>query len=311
MDIVRYIDRQEQTVRVGLRQEGGVKSIAVRDLADLLSRSVAELPGILSGTAGKTIDVKDVILLPPVDGRTEVWAAGVTYERSRAARQEESSVARVYQRVYEADRPELFFKSVAWRVVTDGEPVAIRTDSELNVPEAELALVINAHGEIVGYTVCNDMSSRSIEGENPLYLPQAKLFAGSCALATGIRPAWEVPNPGDLDIELTVSRDGTTAWQGETSTSAMYRKPDELARWLFAEESFPAGVILSTGTGLVPEMDFSLCPGDVVRITIDQIGTLTNTVATGKASFSWLTASIAEVIASGTTRHTPAPLGPS
>src|ERR1035441_3980195 len=149
MDIVRYIDRREETVRVGLRQEGSVKSIAVRDLADLLSRPAAELPRTLSGTAGETRDVKDVIFLPPIDGRTEVWAAGVTYERSRSAREEESSVAQVYERVYEADRPELFFKSVAWRVVTDGEPVAIRRDSELNVPEAELALVINAHGEIV------------------------------------------------------------------------------------------------------------------------------------------------------------------
>src|SRR5580692_5907712 len=268
MDIVRYIDRREETIRVGLRQEGSVKSIAVRDLDDLLSRSAAELPGILSGAGGETSEIKDVILLPPVDGRTEVWAAGVTYERSRSARQEESSVAQVYERVYEADRPELFFKSVAWRVVTDGEPVAIRTDSELNVPEAELALVINTQGEIVGYTVCNDMSSRSIEGENPLYLPQAKIYAGSCALGSGIRPAWELADPLALGIDLTVTRDGATAWRGSTTTAAMYRTPEDLVAWLFREHDFPAGVILSTGTGLVPEMDFSLRADDVVRIDI-------------------------------------------
>jgi 2-dehydro-3-deoxy-D-arabinonate dehydratase len=304
VEIVRYIDRREQVVRVGLRQAGRVQAIDVPDLGNLWSRSAAELPGILGSPVGESADVGDVIFLPPIDERTEVWAAGVTYERSRSAREEESSVARVYEMVYEAERPELFFKSVAWRVVTDNEPVAIRRDSELNVPEAELALVINAYGEIVGYTVCNDMSSRTIEGENPLYLPQAKLYAGSCALATGIRPAWEVPDPDDLEIELNVSRDGPTVWQGRANTSAMRRKPGELAAWLFAEESFPAGVILSTGTGVVPEMDFSLHLGDVIRITIDQIGSLTNTVLTGKDSFSWLAASITDVIANGSARHT-------
>jgi 2-dehydro-3-deoxy-D-arabinonate dehydratase len=307
VEIVRYIDRLDRSVRVGLRQEESVRPIAVRDVADLLSRPVSELPATLSAVADEGRAIEDVFLLPPIDGRTEVWAAGVTYERSRSARQEESSVAQVYERVYEADRPEIFFKSVAWRVVTDNEPVAIRTDSALNVPEAELALVINAHGEIVGYTVCNDVSSRTIEGENPLYLPQAKVYAGSCALASGIRPAWEVPHADDLGIELTVTRGGDTAWQGSTSTSALRRKPEELVSWLFAEEAFPDGVILSTGTGLVPEMDFSLQPGDVVRIVIDQVGTLTNSVLTGKHSFSWLTRSLTDVIAAGTARHSPKP----
>jgi 2-dehydro-3-deoxy-D-arabinonate dehydratase len=303
MEIVRYIDRHERAVRVGVRQDDGVTPIACRTLEELLAQPAAALREAVGAAAGERQSVDDVILLPPIDGRTEVWAAGVTYERSRSAREEESSVAQVYELVYEADRPELFFKSAAWRVVTDHEPVGIRRDSELNVPEAELALVINAGGEVVGYTVCNDMSSRSIEAENPLYLPQAKLYAGSCALATGIRPAWEVPDPTDLDIELTVSRDGGTAWHGRTTTGAMYRKPDELAAWLFAEESFPAGVILSTGTGLVPEMDFSLQVGDVVRIEIAQVGTLTNTVLTGKDSFSWLATSIADVIVTGKPRH--------
>jgi len=182
----------------------------------------------------------------------------------------------------------LFFKSVAWRVVTDGEPVSLRGDSALNVPEAELAVVANGEGEIVGYTACNDMSSRSIEGENPLYLPQAKIYTGSCALATGIRPAWEVGDPLDLGIELTVTREGERAWQGRSSTASMVRTPEDLVGWLFREQSFPDGVILSTGTGIVPEMAFSLRPGDVVTIAIEQVGRLANPVVEGKEGFDWL-----------------------
>jgi 2-dehydro-3-deoxy-D-arabinonate dehydratase len=294
VEIVRYIERTDRVVRIGVRRGSAVTPVAIDDLAQLWSRRAAELPAILDAPVGPPVSVDDVRFLPPIDGVTEVWAAGVTYERSRTARQEESSVGGVYELVYDADRPELFFKSVAWRVVTEGEPVAIRPDSELNVPEAELALVVNAHGEIVGYTVCNDMSSRSIEGENPLYLPQAKIYAGACALASGIRPAWEVPDPRTLGIELTVTRGGETPWKATTNTRALYRTPDDLVSWLFTEQSFPAGVILSTGTGLVPEMDFTLHPGDVVRITIDQVGTLTNPVLTGKRSFSWLTASLVD-----------------
>jgi 2-dehydro-3-deoxy-D-arabinonate dehydratase len=294
MEITRYVDRRHNSVHVGVREHGGITPIATRDLGDLWSRPASELPALLGESAGPRLAVDDVLMLPPVDGLTEVWAAGVTYERSRSAREEESAVAQVYDLVYQADRPELFFKSVAWRVVTDDEPVAIREDSELDVPEAELALVVNAHGEIVGYTVCNDMSSRSIEGENPLYLPQAKLYAGSCALASGIRPAWEIPDPGNLAVELVVRRDGATAWRGETSTAAMYRTPEDLVAWLFAQQSFPAGVILSTGTGLVPEMDFTLRPGDEVRIVIDQVGTLVNPVLSGKDSFSWLATSVTD-----------------
>jgi 2-dehydro-3-deoxy-D-arabinonate dehydratase len=294
VEIVRYHDRVDGDVHIGVTDgagvtgdggstgDAGVTPVAVADLADLWSRPAADLPGILASPAGPRRPAGEVVLLAPVDGRTEVWAAGVTYARSRAAREEESTVAGLYDRVYEADRPELFFKSVAWRVVTDGQPVAIREDSELNVPEAELALVVNAGGEIVGYGVCNDMSSRSIEGDNPLYLPQAKIYAGSCALAPGIRPAWEVPDPGRLGIEVTVTRQGAPAWAARTTTAAMVRTPGDLVAWLFAGQSFPAGVILSTGTGLVPEMDFTLRPGDVVRIVIDGVGTLTNPVRAGK-----------------------------
>jgi 2-dehydro-3-deoxy-D-arabinonate dehydratase len=307
MEIVRYIDRGAGEVRIGVRTGGSLTPVAVDDLATLWSHPASDLPALLGPGSGERLTDDGVIVLPPVDGRTEVWAAGVTYERSRSAREEESAVADVYRLVYEAERPELFFKSVAWRVVTDGEPVAIRADSALNVPEAELAVVANAHGEIVGYTVCNDMSSRSIEGENPLYLPQAKIYAGSCALATGIRPAWEVPDLGDLGISLTVTRDGTVAWHAETSTSALYRSPVDLVDWLFAEQSFPAGVILSTGTGIVPEMSFTLQPGDVVRIEIDQVGILANRVAADTDSFSWLTAGVAELIATGAAGRSPRP----
>ena len=291
MEIVRYLDRgagADGADRVGVRRDREVSPVAVDRLADLWSRPLRELRALLDSAQDHGRDVDDVVLLPPVDGRTEVWAAGVTYARSRSAREEESSVAAVYGLVYEAERPELFFKSVAWRVVTDGEPVAIRGDSALNVPEAELAVVANAEGEIVGYTVCNDMSSRSIEGENPLYLPQAKIYAGSCALAQGIRPAWELPDPLDLGIELRVTRAGATAFAGRSSTASLYRTPEDLVGWLYREQSFPAGVILSTGTGIVPDLAFSLRPGDVVSITIEQVGSLANPVVEGKDGFGWL-----------------------
>ena len=189
----------------------------------------------------------------------EVWAAGVTYERSRAARMAESEQsADIYDRVYAAERPELFFKSAAWRVSGPGEPVSVRSDSSIDVPEPELAVVLNADGAATGYTICNDMSSRSIEGQNPLYLPQAKTYAGSCALGPWIVPAWELPDPYALTIELTISRDGEVAWAGTAATSTLHRKIDELAAWLFRENDFPAGAILSTGTSLVPELPFTL-----------------------------------------------------
>ena len=216
----------------------------------------------------------------------EVWAAGVTYERSRAARMAESEQsADVYDRVYAAERPELFFKSAAWRVSGPGAPVSVRADSSIDVPEPELAVVLNADGAVAGYTICNDMSSRSIEGENPLYLPQAKTYAGSCAVGPWIVPAWELPDPYALTIELTIARDGGVAWAGTATTSTLHRKIDELAAWLFRENEFPAGVILSTGTSLVPELPFTLQAGDEVRITISGIdGALVNPVVQGKAA---------------------------
>ena len=177
----------------------------------------------------------------------------MTYFSSREARVEESErSADVYRQVYDAERPELFFKSAAWRVAGDGQTIAVRADSAVDVPEPEVAVVINRFGEIAGYTACNDVSSRSIEGENPLYLPQAKIYLGGCALGPSVRPSWEVADPYDLGIELTIRRDGALAWQGRASTSALRRTFDELAGYLMRADIHPDGVVLSTGTCLVP-----------------------------------------------------------
>src|SRR5215471_2860507 len=219
-------------------------------------------------------------LLAPVEPTQEVWAAGVTYLRSRDAREEESQVKDVYTRVYEAKRPELFFKAPGWRVVGHDAPIRVRGDSAWNVPEPELALVINSAGEIIGHTVCNDVSSRDIEGDNPLYLPQAKVYNGSCAVGPGIHVG-DTDRLKDLTISLEITRAGRTAFTGETRTSQIKRPLDELAGYLFMELDFPKGTFLSTGTGIVPGQDFSLSPGDVVAITVGGM-TLENPVA-GKA----------------------------
>lgn len=260
------------------------------ELGDLLKLSAGEWRAELERVAAEgPVEERPIRLLPPVDGLTEVWASGVTYQRSSEARQQESVVADVYARVYGADRPELFFKSVAWRVVGTGEPIGIRTDSEIDVPEPELAVVVNAGGEIVGYTVCDDVSSRSIEGENPLYLPQAKVYAGSCALGPGIRPAWEVDDAYGLAIHVEVSRGGERVWTGDTSTKALHRRLDDLVEYLGRQLPLPAGAVLSTGTGLVPELDFTLAAGDTVTVAIDGIGVLSNpVVAADPAAFGWL-----------------------
>src|SRR5436190_557933 len=216
-------------------------------------------------------------LLAPVEATQEVWAAGVTYLRSRDAREEESAVKDVYTRVYEAKRPELFFKANGWRVVGHDAQIRVREDSGWNVPEPELALVINSAGEIVGHTVCNDVSSRDIEGDNPLYLPQAKVYNGSCAVGPGIRIG-DTDQLKDLTIALEITRAGRTAFTSETRTSQIKRPLEELAAYLYMELDFPRGAFLSTGTGIVPGQDFSLTHGDVVAITIggaDDITTIT------------------------------------
>ena len=222
-------------------------------------------------------------LLAPIDGETEVWAAGVTYKQSEEARMEESGTPDIYAKVYTAKRPELFFKASPRRVAGPGAPIAVRTDSTWDVPEPELALVVNAHAEIIGYTIGNDVSSRSIEGENPLYLPQAKVYSGCCALGPGITPAWEVSDPYNLTLHLSIERSGRIYWQGTTSTKELKRRFDELVTYLFLEDDFPDGVILCTVTALVPGREFTLKPGDAVLISINQLATLSNPVVRGKS----------------------------
>jgi 2-dehydro-3-deoxy-D-arabinonate dehydratase len=215
-------------------------------------------------------------LLAPIDAAHEVWASGVTYQRSREARREESDMGDVYDRVYAAQRPELFFKASGWRVVGHQQPVRIRADSRWNVPEPELTLVINRYGEIVGYTAGNDLSSRSIEGENPLYLPQAKIYNASCSLGPAIQ-LLDAESMVDLPIDLSITRASQTVFQGSTRTSKINRKLDELAAYLFRELSFPQGVFLMTGTGIVPPEQFTLALGDAITITVGDL-TLINKI---------------------------------
>ena len=284
MHIVRYRLPGSPVARTGVLAGDRIRELSdVEGTAELWTLCLDDLRERLSRSGRQgDLALADVTILPPVDGRTEVWASGVTYEISREARVEESErSADIYELVYHAERPELFFKSAAWRVAGDGQAIAVRDDSTLDVPEPEVALVINAFGEIVGYSVCNDVSSRSIEGENPLYLPQAKTYLGGCALGPFIRPAWEIADPYDLSIELTILRAGDVAWAGTASTGQLHRTYDELARWLLHADVHPHGVILSTGTCLVPPAPFSLQHDDVVRIHISEIGTLTNRVVRG------------------------------
>jgi 2-dehydro-3-deoxy-D-arabinonate dehydratase len=244
----------------------------------LHSADPAALAGSLPTRA--TATVEQVKFLPPLDEQ-EVWAAGVTYKRSKVAREEESAstgASRFYDLVYTAPRPELFFKAPARRVVGTGDAVRIRRDARWSVPEPEVALVVSPALAIVGYTIGNDMSSRDIEGENPLYLPQAKFYDGSCALGPVITLAGGFPPLGEVTIRMTIHRGGAEAFSGETSLAAMARSFTDLVSWLGRETSFPDGVVLLTGTGIVPADDFTLAAGDVVVIDVAGIGRLANRV---------------------------------
>jgi 2-dehydro-3-deoxy-D-arabinonate dehydratase len=231
---------------------------------------------------GAVQDFSSARILAPI-GNQEVWAAGVTYYRSRSARMEESKSAGggdFYDRVYLAERPELFFKSTASRVAGPGSHVRIRSDAKWNVPEPELTLLINDRGQIIGYTVGNDMSSRDIEGENPLYLPQAKVYDRSCALGPCVLITPE-PLATTTPIRLEIVRDGAAAFSAATTLAELKRAPTSLVEYLFRDNSFPFGTFLMTGTGIVPPDTFTLASGDRVRITIDPIGTLENDVVQG------------------------------
>jgi len=279
MSIVRYAGADGRP-QVGVRQDEQVRPIDGAEISSLLRLSRDELRRQLgAAAAGEPVPMSGVTLLAPIDGRTEVWGAGVTYIRSREARMEESRFDRVYSDVYDADRPELFFKSAAWRVLGDGARGGMRHDSTDSIPEPEVAIVVNSRAEIVGGLICNDFTSRSIEAENPIYLPQAKTFTGSCALSTEIVPWWELQHPDDVTISLDIRRSGSTWFEGSASTSSMKRSYDELVSWLFAAMDFPDGVVLSTGTCIVPELGQSMVEGDEVTVRVDQLGSLTTTMA--------------------------------
>jgi len=245
---------------------------------DLYAYLMQEIPATTASDEYRTW--VDTEILAPI-GQQEIWASGVTYMRSREARMEEAKDAGggdFYARVYDADRPELFFKSTAIRAVGPGQPVRIRRDSQWNVPEPELTLFMTSSGRIVGYTVGNDMSSRDIEGENPLYLPQAKTYDGSAAIGPCLYVP-ETPLAPETQIQLTIRRDGQIVFEDRIAINRMKRRHDELASFLFRECSFPHGCYLMTGTGIVPPDEFTLAIGDEVAITIDGIGTLINSVS--------------------------------
>ena len=277
--IVRYRNSAGD-VRIGLA-DGGRFPPGFATLAALLQLTAGDFRAAVDTVTDRGARPEQI--LAPVDGQTEVWAAGVTYKRSEEARVEESATPDIYSRVYRAERPELFFKATARRVAGPGAPIVVRSDSTWDVPEPEVAIVVNRHAEIVGYTIGDDVSSRSLEGENPLYLPQAKVYDGSCALGPGIVPAWEVADPYTLGIRMRILRGGALHWQGETSMREFARRLDDLVAYLFREDQFPDGVILVTGTALVPHAPFTLEAGDFVEIEIDGLGTLRNPTVRGKS----------------------------
>jgi len=252
---------------------GALNSERIQDVERMASQIAAFAQADLP-----SFGIADVQLLAPVDSQ-EVWAAGVTYLRSKKARMEESDFsATAYDRVYDAERPELFFKSLPEKVVGPGDPVGIRKDARWNVPEPELALVINSRGKIVGYTIGNDMSSRDIEGENLLYLPQAKVYNRSCAIGPWMVVGASEDEARNWKIQLEIRRNGQPVFEGETSVGQIKRPFDELVAFLFRSQSFPHGAVLLTGTGIVPPDSFTLQPQDTVRISISGIGTLENPV---------------------------------
>lgn len=283
MKICRF-QIEPDSVRLGLVLDDS-------SLGDLTAAGITQLEPLLenddplaqlSQAAARTLPrwpLSEVRLCPPLE-RQEVWAAGVTYLRSKAARMEESDFsATAYDRVYAAPRPELFFKSLPQKVAGPGAPVGIRRDARWSVPEPELALVLNSRGRIVGHTIGNDMSSRDIEGENLLYLPQAKIYDGSCALGPWLTLGTPEPAARQWLIRLAIRRAGQAVFTGETSVGQIKRTFDELAACLFRCQTFPGGAVLLTGTGIVPPDSFTLQAQDIVEIEISGIGTLRNPVA--------------------------------
>jgi 2-dehydro-3-deoxy-D-arabinonate dehydratase len=282
MNLCRFKDKQNN-IRIGLATNNST-------LVDLTAAGITQMQSLLESDDPVAqlnqinrdklpqLDLSSVELCAPVEHQ-EVWAAGVTYLRSKAARMEESDFsASAYDRVYAAERPELFFKSIAEKIVSPGEAVGIRRDARWNVPEPELALVINSRSKIVGHTIGNDMSSRDIEGENLLYLPQAKIYDRSCALGPWIHLGASESAAREWKIQIEIRRGQQSVFAGETSAGKLKRGFGELTEFLFRSQRFPQGVILLTGTGVVPPDDFTLREKDVIEIKIDGIGSLQNPV---------------------------------
>lgn len=246
----------------------------ITSLSELHQLPLSEIRALTS-TRGEIIIGVPVA---PISPEIELWGAGVTYLRSRDARKEESGVPDVYQKVYEADRPELFYKSNAIRTNTSNQPIGIRFDCPASVPEPEVAIFINRYQEIVGYSICNDVTARTIEGENPLYLSQAKIYVGSTSLGPDITPSWLAPSAAEMKIDAKIIRAEQIVWQAQTSLGALNRTLQDLVSYLFRCQYFPYGAILSTGTGIVPPMDIALHVDDTVEIVVAGVGTLRNTV---------------------------------
>ena len=282
MKLCRFQTKEQAAPRIGLLTDDqtvmDLSTAGVDRMLPLLeSDALSEKLAAFAKQGLPRLPLTGVTLLTPVE-QQEVWAAGVTYLRSKIARMEESDFsASAYDRVYDAVRPEVFFKSLPHKVVPPGGDVGMRKDSKWNVPEPELAVVVNSAGAIIGWSICNDMSSRDIEGENPLYLPQAKVYDQSCGLGPCILVASEPPAPS-TEIRIEILRAGAAAFAGATALDRLKRSPRSLVDWLLRDNSFPAGCFLSTGTGIVPPDSFTLQSGDEIRITIGPIGTLINTV---------------------------------
>ncbi len=268
---------QVATIQSGEATPVDLSRHQLKSLSELLSHpDLVNIAGELAAN-GPSIPFDRVAWLPPIDAQ-EVWAAGVTYKRSQTARMEESeAAASCYDRVYQAARPEIFFKATPSRCRGHQGELRIRSDSHWNVPEPELTLVISRDGRIVGFTIGNDMSSRDIEGDNPLYLPQAKFYSQCCGLGPWITLAGAMPERSSIEIRLSIQRTGQEVFTGSTSVAQMARQFEDLVQWLFRDNEFPEGVMLLTGTGIVPDSTFTLARGDVVSIEIVGIGTLENT----------------------------------
>jgi 2-dehydro-3-deoxy-D-arabinonate dehydratase len=278
------VRRPDGAIRLALWRDGVLRELPRLSLDALLGRPLDDIHDFVEGAARarRRLDPGSVDVLAPVESQ-EVWAAGVTYQRSREARREESATKDIYSQVYEAQRPELFFKAAGWRVIGPEGELGVRSDSTWDVPEPELAVLTNRHGDVVAYTIGNDMSSRSIEGENPLYLPQAKVYDRSCALGPVAVLAWHTDVSG-LGIRMTITRAGEEIFTGEASTSSLVRAPAALARVLHSCYTLPAGAWLLTGTGIVPPQPYTAKPGDVIRIDIDGMGELESRLVLVKAS---------------------------